>query len=111
MIRDEVRVIAADAIVTEVMLMEENGYRFVQAHAVKTETGYDIYYTFAIDYTFKHLKVELPFGESIVSISHIYKPAFLYENEIHDMFGINIEKISLDFHGKLYRLGQETPYK
>jgi ech hydrogenase subunit D len=49
--------------------------------------------------------------EEVISISDIFPPAFLYENEIHDLFGINIKMMNVDYKGNLYRLSQKTPYK
>ncbi|MBS4917269.1 MAG: hypothetical protein KHZ93_06810 [Clostridiales bacterium] len=46
-----------------------------------------------------------------MSISNIYEPAFLYENEITDLFGVPIQLISPDYKGKLYRIEQQTPFK
>ena len=46
-----------------------------------------------------------------MSISDIYEPAFIYENEITALFDLNIKMISLDYHGNLYRLNNKTPFK
>ena len=46
-----------------------------------------------------------------MSISNIYGPAFLYENEITDLFGVPIQLISPDYKGKLYRIEQPTPFQ
>ena len=40
----------------------------------------------------------------------IFPAAFLYENEIHDLFGIAIEGINHDYNGKLYRTAVEAPF-
>jgi ech hydrogenase subunit D len=40
----------------------------------------------------------------------IYPNAFLYENEIHDLFGVSIKDIALDYHGTLYRTSIKTPF-
>jgi ech hydrogenase subunit D len=39
----------------------------------------------------------------VPSISSIYGCAYLYENEMHDLFGIKVEGMALDFHGTLYK--------
>ena len=36
--------------------------------------------------------------------------AFLYENEIHDLFGVVITHISIDYQGTLYRTAISTPF-
>jgi ech hydrogenase subunit D len=49
-------------------------------------------------------------GETVPSIGLIYGNAFLYENEIHDLFGITIEHITVDFHGTLYQTRIPAPF-
>ena len=50
------------------------------------------------------LEPELP------SISSFYWPAFLYENEMHDLFGITVKGMAVDFKGHLYTTMIPTPY-
>ena len=45
------------------------------------------------------------------SITQIYPGAFLLENEAAELFGVQIEEIVQDYHGKLYRIAEETPFK
>jgi ech hydrogenase subunit D len=40
----------------------------------------------------------------------IYPNAFLYENEIHDLFGVGITHIAVDYRGTLYRTALGTPF-
>ena len=40
----------------------------------------------------------------------IYPGAFLYENEIHDLFGVAITHIAIDYRGTLYRTALSTPF-
>jgi ech hydrogenase subunit D len=40
----------------------------------------------------------------------IYQNAFLYENEIHDLFGVVVTNISIDYHGTLYRTSIKAPF-
>jgi ech hydrogenase subunit D len=49
-------------------------------------------------------------GEEVQSITCIYWNAFLYENEIHDLFGIPITNIAIDYRGTLYRTRIPTPF-
>ena len=49
-------------------------------------------------------------GEEIPSISAVYPNAFLYENEIHDLFGVIIRNINIDYGGTLYRTAIKTPF-
>ena len=36
--------------------------------------------------------------------------AFLYENEIHDLFGVVVKNINIDYGGTLYRTAIKTPF-
>ena len=40
----------------------------------------------------------------------IYPNAFLYENEIHDLFGVVIKNINIDYRGTLYRTAIKVPF-
>ncbi len=71
----------------------------------------EITYSFGKEYKMVRLRISILPDTEIVSISDIYAPAFLYENEIHNLFGINIKMISLDYHGNLYRIKKEAPFK
>ena len=50
-------------------------------------------------------------GAEIMSISNIYAPAFLYENEIQDLFGIKVKLMTLDYEGNLYRIEHKKPFQ
>ena len=49
-------------------------------------------------------------NEEIPSISRVYKSAIFYENEMHELWGLNVENIKVDLHDKLYRIDVETPF-
>ena len=36
---------------------------------------------------------------------------YLYENEMHDLFGITVKMMSMDYHGNLYRIKNRAPYR
>jgi ech hydrogenase subunit D len=44
------------------------------------------------------------------SISSIYLCAILYENEIHDLFGVQVAGIAIDFKGKFYKTAIKFPF-
>lgn len=98
-------------LVTEVLKLQHKGYRLIQICATGTKEGYELTYSFGKEYEFYCLRMNIAPDTEIVSISNIYGPAFLYENEIHDLFGINIKLMTVDYHGNLYRIKEKTPYK
>lgn len=86
------------------------GYRLVQIGATKTDV-FELNYSFDKAYEFVNLKVTLSsLITTVPSISSIYWNAFLYENEIHDLFGIQIDGIAVDYKGKFYRMAAKTPF-
>lgn len=84
--------------------------RLVQICAVTTNDGYELSYSFAKGYELEHLRLLLNVNDEISSISSIYPPAFLYENEIKELFGVKINEISVDYHNRLYRINVNTPF-
>ncbi|MBO6132804.1 MAG: NADH-quinone oxidoreductase subunit C [Lachnospiraceae bacterium] len=103
--------ITEETLLNEVQVLRADKYRLVQQCARKTEEGnYELLYSFGKGYDAEHLKFQVAPGQSVQSISHIFPPAFLYENEIHDLFGIEIKDITLDFRGGLYRTAVKAPF-
>lgn len=107
----EIVAIETGEFILKVMEMKHNGYRLMQIHAVCIENGYELSYTFGKDYEWISLRVIIDENEEIPSITNVYKAAFLYENEMAEMFGVKIKMISVDFHEKLYRIEETTPMK
>lgn len=91
--------------------MKAGDFRLVQICSTRTKEGFDLVYSFAKEYEMTNLIFSVGEDEEVLSISDIFAPAFLYENEIHDLFGINIKMMNVDYKGNLYRLSQKTPYK
>ena len=84
--------------------MQTEGHRFVQVLAVNTEAGIDVQYTFMKDgvlevFTIKGVTPEIP----IPSITDRFIAAFVFENEIHDLFDVAISDIAIDTHN-IFRL-------
>lgn len=87
-----------------------NGYRLVQIGCSTLQSGYELNYSFDKDNRFTNLRVTLIPDEAVPSISVIYPNAFLYENEIHDLFGVVVKNISIDYRGTLYRTAIKAPF-
>ena len=57
------------------------------------------------------MRLSLPGEEPhLPSISSIYLCAVLYENEIHDLFGVQVAGIAIDFKGKFYKTAIKFPF-
>ena len=106
----EIIPIQKDALLGAVSDLFAQGYRMVQIGCTTLENGYELNYSFDKDYLFKNLRITVQQQDEIQSISVIYPNAFLYENEIHDLFGITIKNMSVDYKGALYRTAMKTPF-
>ncbi|MDR2716392.1 MAG: NADH-quinone oxidoreductase subunit C, partial [Coriobacteriaceae bacterium] len=89
---------------------KDEGWRLVQMLCVRTEKGTDLIYSFMKDdalenYTIKDVKG----GMEIPSISESFLNAFVFENEAHDLFGVQVTDIAIDFAGKFYAVSQSEP--
>ena len=108
---NQLKIIDPNTLVPTALEMKNSGYRLVQICATRTEDGYELTYSFAKGYRLKNLRFEIAEETEIMSVSNIFEPAFLYENEIHDLFGIKINLIKIDYNGTLYKTAKETPFK
>jgi len=87
------------------------GYRLVHITCTKTgENAFDLTYGFDKDYKLESLRLSITNETEIPSITKAYGGAFLYENEINELFGVKIKGISLDFGGHLYKKKIAYPF-
>lgn len=104
-----VKTILPSELLAEVLHLKNDGYRLV-AITCTNKNGMEISYSFDKDYDFLNLRLNIEYDAEVESISIIYPFAFLYENEIKELFGVNIKNISLDFAGNLYKISIKTPF-
>lgn len=104
--------IEADRILDTVMEMKNKGLRLSQVCAAYVNDKYELSYSFANEDTYEYttLRVIIDKETEICSITEFYPYAFLYENEMKELFGVNIKMINMDYHNKLYRIQAETPF-
>ncbi len=93
-----------------VAALRSSGYRLVQICPTTLSDRYEMNYSFDKDRQFKNLRFTVLPGEQIPSIGLIYANAFLYENEIHDLFGIEVEHMTIDYRGTLYQTAIPAPF-
>jgi ech hydrogenase subunit D len=87
-------------------------YRLVQISCTALESGYEITYCFEAKYRMDIIRVNLtPDEKSLDSISGLFFASVLYENEIHDLFGVSFDGLTLDFKGNFYQTSIKTPFK
>ena len=107
-----IETIEAASLIDRVRLFFDGGHRLVQIGCTVKE-DYELTYSFDRgDYQLIHLRVHVPLAApDIPSISGVYLCAFPYENELHDLFGLNVTGICVDFKGHFYKLAAPTPFK
>jgi ech hydrogenase subunit D len=88
----------------------DGGYRLVQINCSKIGDVYEINYSFDKDYEFRNLRITVTADTEIPSISGMYWGAFIYENEMHDLFGIRVRGMNIDFKGHLFTTAVKFPF-
>jgi len=89
--------------------MKNAGYRLAQACATKAGELV-LLYSFIKDEKLTTLRFTIDGSERVESISWLYPYAFLYENEMKDLFGIDIVNMNLDFNGHFYETSVAKPF-
>lgn len=116
--------VAIDELLAHVQALKGAGARFVQMHAERCvdDGSYRLVYTFinvraaqehiAQDgsYALENLVVEgIDQYQEIPSISSYYPAVFPFENEAHDLFGLAITDMQIDFKGFFYQVSTAEP--
>ena len=110
--KQEIIEIEKKDLLEKIKVLDEANYRLVQICCTRTDK-LTVDYTFddAIKYKFINYRIHLPLENAeLPSISGIYLAAFTYENELHDLYGIKIDGIAIDFGGKFYRIEAKAPF-
>lgn len=116
--------VGIDELLSHVQALKGAGARFVQMHAERNvdDGSYRLVYTFinvraareriAQDgsYAIENLVVEgIDQYQEIPSISSYYPAVFPFENEAHDLFGLAITDMQIDFKGFFYQVSTAEP--
>lgn len=116
--------VGIDELLPHVQALKGVGARFVQMHAERNvdDGTYRLVYTFinvraaqehiAQDgsYAIENLVVEgINQYQEIPSISSYYPAVFPFENEAHDLFGLAITDMQVDFKGFFYQVSTAEP--
>lgn len=116
--------VGIDELLSHVQALKGVGARFVQMHAERNvdDGTYRLVYTFinvhaaqehiAQDgsYAIENLVVEgIDRYQEIPSISSYYPAVFPFENEVHDLFGLAITDMQIDFKGFFYQVSTAEP--
>lgn len=116
--------VGIDELLAHVQALKGAGARFVQMHAERCvdDGSYRLVYAFinvhaaqehiAQDgsYAIENLVVEgIDRYQEIPSISSYYPAVFPFENEVHDLFGLAITDMQIDFKGFFYQVSTAEP--
>ena len=104
--------ITPDQLLGNVMALKNNQLRLSQICCAYVNEKIELSYSFADDNTNEYLNLRIVTEKDteICSITEFYPYAFLYENEMKELFGVNMRMINMDYNQKLYRLKDETPF-
>lgn len=69
------------------------------APAAEAPNVFEIAWGFVKDGALETIREQIVAGDTVPSISEFFGAAFLYENEIRELFGINLEGIGVDLRG------------
>ena len=104
-------IIPVAALLDKVGGLRHAGYRLVQISATRLPELVELTYSFDRDRQLANLRLQVPAAEARVpSISSIYWCAFLYENELHDLFNVQVDGMAVDFHGHFYETAVRFPF-
>ena len=106
-----IRVVLATDLMYEVKRFSDRGARMVQLGCTQDGETFELNYSFEVDGTFENLRVCTNGNEAIPSVSNLYLCAFIYENEIHDLYGISFEGIAVDYKGTLIKTAKLHPFR
>lgn len=105
--------IEPEQVVALALEKKAQGWRFVECHANRPykDQGVEVIWSFANDEQklLECYEAFVPVDGTIKSLSQVYPCAFIFENEMHDLFGITVENLSIDYQGGFYRLHYEAP--
>lgn len=116
--------VGIDELLSHVQALKGAGARFVQMHAERCvdDGSYRLVYTFINvraaqeqiardgNYAIENLVVEgIDQYQEIPSISSYYPAVFPFENEVHDLFGLAITDMQVDFKGFFYQVSTAEP--
>ena len=98
---NNIKDITPATLVSELAAMGPQGYRFVTLTCLDLGDKHEIFYHFDKGYELYNLRLELPKGTPLPSISHICFAAVLVENELKDLFAIDVQGLAIDYQGRL----------
>jgi ech hydrogenase subunit D len=96
---------------------QQNGHRLlmINATALPLPAGDDdgaveLTWSFEKGGALEHLRERVLLDEEVPSVSAIYPFAYLYENDLRELFGVKVTGLNVDFKGQLYQTSTKVPF-
>ena len=106
-----IEVIEPATLMDRVAAKKIEGNRLVAISCAVVEGTNEITYSFEDrDHRFTNLRIVVEPGGTIPSLTPVYWGAFVYENELHDPFGLIVTGINVDFGGHFYATKIPSPF-
>jgi len=102
--------IGVDELLARTAEQKKEGRRLVQIGCTKIGDDFEINYVFDKDFVMTNLRITVKQDTVVPSVSSVYFGAFVYENEIHDLYGITVSGMNIDFGGHFYRTTIKSPF-
>ena len=102
--------ISVGEIVQKAEQAKKDGCRLVLISCTKIDETFEIIYTYEKNLKLTNYRITVKQDDEIPSVSSIYFGAFVYENEIHDLYGLNVTGINIDFKGTFYKTAVKHPF-
>ena len=96
--------VGVDTLVEEVGRLQKQGSRFATATGLDEGDHFEVIYHFVLNQQLTNLRLAVPKDQTVPSISQVFPGAFLIENEMKELLGIQVTGISVDYGGKLFKL-------
>ena len=113
-VKQDFRPLALDQLIDTCKEYKEKGYRLDQLlPKLERDNTITLIYTFVMGEEIVNFKIGgIIKNETVVpSVTELFIAAFVFENEAHELYGVNIEGNVLDFKGNFYKFpeGVEAP--
>lgn len=97
---ENITAITADQLLGQAQNMAYDDYRFITATCVDLGDGsFDVIYHFDKNMEMINFRLTVKKEVEVPSISRIYFSALLVENEMKELFGLNVTNILVDYGG------------
>lgn len=89
-----------EGLLEAVRAYRDRNARFITASCLDRGERFEILYLFDESLKTVAVRTFLPKGQKLPSITGVYLCGFLVENELQDLFGIEVEGLDIDYRGK-----------